>query len=114
MATTIFDQIINGEIPCEKVFEDDEVLAFRDIKPQAPIHVLVIPKKPVVGLRAIDKESSERVGNLFKQAAQVAKLLDIEQDGYRLVVNEGTHGQQSVEHLHIHIIGGKQLTWPPG
>ena len=111
---TLFGQILSGDLPCDKVFEDDDVLAFHDIKPQAPVHVLVIPKKTIVGLRAVHDESTEVIGRLFKKAAQVAKTLNLEEAGYRIVVNEGAHGQQSVNHLHIHIIGGRQLTWPPG
>jgi histidine triad (HIT) family protein len=109
---TIFDKIISKEIPADIVYEDSDVLAFRDISPQAPVHVLVIPKKPV---RDVGKLSDEAMmGKLFVAAAAVAAQEGLEENGYRLVVNTGMHGGQTVNHLHIHVLGGRQLNWPPG
>ena len=110
---TIFDKILAGELPCEKVFEDQDVLAFRDINPQAPEHVLVIPKQKVTGVEQLESQSTEYVGVLFKRAAQVARLLKLD-DGYRIVVNHGDHGGQEVAYLHIHILGRRAMRWPPG
>jgi histidine triad (HIT) family protein len=109
---TIFDKIIRKEIPADVVYEDDQVLAFRDINPQAPVHVLVIPK--VRHAHVGDLKDRDLMGELFIAAAEVARQEGLEQDGYRLVVNTGDHGGQTVDHLHIHVIGGRQLKWPPG
>ena len=111
---TIFQKIIDGEIPAEKVFEDADVLAFRDIQPQAPHHVLVIPKKPIVSMAHATPEDDALIGKVMRIAAEVARDAGLEQDGYRLVTNIGKNGGQSVYHLHIHVLGGRQMTWPPG
>lgn len=110
---TIFDKIIAGEIPCDKVFEDQHVLAFKDINPQAPEHVLVIPKQKVAGFDQLESQPVDYVGVLFQRAAQVARLLELE-EGYRIVVNHGDHGGQEVAYLHIHILGRRAMRWPPG
>ncbi len=111
---TIFAKIISGEIPADKVYEDEHVVAFRDLHPQAPIHVLVIPRKPLVSVADAGPEDAELLGRLLLAAAQVARELGLEPDGYRLVTNIGQNGGQSVFHLHIHLLGGRQLSWPPG
>ena len=112
---TIFDKIIRKEIPSTVVFEDDDILAFRDVNPQAPTHILLIPKVRA-GLTQISKaeESHQQIlGKLMYTATKVAKQENLG-NGYRLVINDGVEGCQSVYHLHLHLIGGRQLTWPPG
>jgi histidine triad (HIT) family protein len=111
---TIFDRILRREIPCNPVYEDDDVLAFHDINPQAPVHVLVIPKARAVAFHDLEQQETAVVGALFQKAAKVAKDLGLGEKGYRIVVNSGRHGQQSVDYLHVHILGGRQLHWPPG
>ena len=110
---TIFLKIINREIPADIVYEDDCCLAFRDVNPQAPVHVLLIPKKPVVSLRELTPNDTDLCAHLLLTVPKVADVLGLE-GGYRTVVNTGEDGGQSVFHLHIHILGGRQLTWPPG
>jgi len=114
-ADTIFGKIIRKEIPAKVVFEDDKVLAFRDVNPQAPVHIVLVPKQFV--RRMADVKSGEHdaiMGHLFCTAAEIARKEPGLEDGYRLVVNDGLAGGQSVYHLHIHILGGRQLGWPPG
>ncbi|MEC7946648.1 MAG: histidine triad nucleotide-binding protein [Myxococcota bacterium] len=111
---TIFAKILSGEIPADKVHEDDLCMAFRDIAPQAPQHILVIPRKPLTSLDDADATDAALLGHLMLVAAKVARDLGLASDGYRLVTNVGLHGGQSVFHLHIHILGGRQLGWPPG
>jgi len=111
---TIFDKIVAGEIPCNKVYEDDIALAFRDVNPQAPVHILVIPKKRD-GLTMLSKavgSQKDVLGHLLFVAGQVGKSECPK--GFRLTVNDGPDGAQSVYHLHIHIMGGRQMRWPPG
>ena len=111
---TVFAKIISGEIPADIVYEDDHVVAFRDIQPVAPTHVLVIPRKPLVSVAQASEADAELLGRLLLGAAKVAEQLGLDEDGYRLVTNIGRHGGQSVFHLHIHLLGGRQLGWPPG
>lgn len=111
---TVFAKIISGEIPADIVYEDDHVVAFRDIQPVAPTHVLVIPRKPLVSVAQASEADAELLGRLLLAAAKVAEQLGLDEDGYRLVTNIGRHGGQSVFHLHIHLLGGRQLGWPPG
>ena len=111
---TVFDKILAGKAPADVVYEDQEVLAFRDINPQAPIHVLVIPKKRVTRLEQLSEEDSSEVGRFFKGVIKVVEQLDLSREGYRVVINSGKHGQQSVDYLHAHILGGRQMSWPPG
>lgn len=111
---TIFAKILSGEIPADKVHEDELCIAFRDIAPQAPNHLLVIPRKPLMSLDDADATDAALLGHLMLVAAQVARDLGLASEGYRLVTNVGLHGGQSVFHLHIHILGGRQLGWPPG
>ena len=111
---TIFAKILNGEIPADFVYQDDEVVAFRDINPQAPVHILVIPRKPLVSAADAKPEDAQLMGRLMLVAAEVARQQGLEETGYRLVTNIGQNGGQSVPHLHIHVLGGRALTWPPG
>lgn len=111
---TIFAKILNGEIPADKIHEDDLCIAFRDIAPQAPHHVLVIPRKPIVSMASAEPEDAALLGHLMLVAAKVARDLGLDSDGYRLVTNVGQDGGQSVFHLHIHVLGGRPLGWPPG
>jgi histidine triad (HIT) family protein len=113
MNDCLFCRIIHGEIPSKKVFEDEHTLAFEDIQPQAPTHVLIIPKKHVRGLKEAGKEDAELVGRCQLVAAEIARQRGIE-DGYRTVVNVGPKSGQSVFHLHVHLLGGRLLHWPPG
>jgi histidine triad (HIT) family protein len=108
--STIFQRIIDGEVPAQKVHEDDEVLAFEDVAPQAPFHVLVIPKKPIRSLAEAD--DAALLGKVLLVAAKVARDAGVE--GYRVVTNIGEDGGQSVPHLHFHVLGGRRMTWPPG
>ncbi|WP_051374889.1 histidine triad nucleotide-binding protein [Alicyclobacillus pomorum] len=110
----IFCKIVAGELSSKKAYETDEVLAFHDIRPQAPVHVLLIPKKHIASAHHIQPEDAALVGRLHLAAQKVAEDLGIASDGYRLVTNIGVHGQQTVPHLHYHLIGGRQLQWPPG
>ncbi len=113
MADTIFSKIIRGEIPARIVHDDDRCLAFHDVAPQAPVHVLVIPKRPIPSLAAATADDSDLLGHLVLVATQLAASLGLD-EGYRLVVNCGPDGGQSVDHLHVHLLGGRQLGWPPG
>src|SRR5579864_5756624 len=111
---TLFEKIIARQIPADIVYEDDLVLAFRDIKPGAPTHVLIVPKK-VIGRIADAKPEDEKVlGHLLLKAAEVAEKLGLGKTGYRLVINNGPDAGESVPHLHCHILGGRALSWPPG
>lgn len=111
---TIFARIISGEIPADKVYEDEHVVAFRDISPQAPVHVLVVPRRPLVSVADASDDDALLLGRVMLAAAQVARQLGLEEAGYRLVTNVGADGGQSVPHLHVHVLGGRQMVWPPG
>jgi len=111
---TLFDQILAGTVPSDSVYEDDAVYAFRDINPQAPVHVLVIPKKKLESFADIRSTQAETVGEFMRSVSLVAAELGLEENGYRVVFNTGPEAQQSVQYLHAHILGGRQLTWPPG
>jgi histidine triad (HIT) family protein len=113
MSETIFSKIIRKEIPADIVYEDDLTLAFRDITPQAPVHILVIPKKPLPQLDAAESDDHALMGHLLLTVKRVAKQVGLE-NGYRVVINNGSDGGQSVNHLHLHILGGRQMQWPPG
>lgn len=110
----IFCKIVAGELPADKLLETDEIIAFRDIRPQAPVHVLLIPKKHIASAHDIQSDDAALVGRLHLAAQQVAVELGVAEQGYRLVTNIGVHGQQTVPHLHYHLVGGRQLSWPPG
>jgi histidine triad (HIT) family protein len=109
----LFCRIIQGEIPAKKVYEDDETFVFEDIKPQAPTHVLIIPKKHIVDVKGARAEDAEIIGKLHLVAAKIARDRKIE-NGYRTVFNVGPGAGQSVFHLHLHLLGGRTLAWPPG
>jgi histidine triad (HIT) family protein len=111
---TIFDKILAKEIPADCVYEDEDVFAFSDIDPQAPVHVLVIPKIKIVRFSELKNRQPEDIGIFFKKVSKVAAELGLDVEGYRVVINNGKHGQQTVEYLHAHILGGRQLHWPPG
>ena len=113
MSETIFQKIIDKELPADIVYEDDSCLAFKDIKPVAPIHILVIPKKRIEKISDSNTEDKELLGHLFLVAGNIARDLGIE-DAFRLVVNNGAGAQQTVFHLHIHLIAGREFNWPPG
>lgn len=110
---TLFQKIADGEIPSDMVYEDEYCIAFRDIQPQAPVHILVVPRKPIPSVDDIADEDKELIGHLFLSARKIAAQEGLTQ-GYRTVFNNGEHGQQTVPHLHLHLIGGRQLRWPPG
>ncbi|XP_046985733.1 adenosine 5'-monophosphoramidase HINT1 [Schistocerca americana] len=110
---TIFGKILRKEIPCNFIYEDDQCVAFQDINPQAPTHFLVIPRKPIQRLSESSDSDEQLLGHLMSTAAKVAKQQGLK-NGFRLVVNDGPDGCQSVYHLHIHILGGRQMGWPPG
>lgn len=112
--STIFKKIIDKEIPADIVYEDDLCLAFKDIDPKAPVHILIIPKKEITSMAEISKGDEELLGHLYVVASQIAKDQGISESGYRLVVNTNNEGGQEVYHLHIHLLGGRQMTWPPG
>jgi histidine triad (HIT) family protein len=112
--STIFKRIIDREIPADIVYEDDHCLAFRDVTPQAPVHVLVIPKKEIPSADAIGDGDAELLGHMWVTIGKIARELGIADSGYRVVTNCGKQGGQSVDHLHFHILGGRQLDWPPG
>jgi histidine triad (HIT) family protein len=111
---TLFEQIISREIPAQIIHEDDRCVAIRDINPQAPIHVLVIPKKVIPRLSEASESDETLLGHLLLTAAEVAKREGIAENGYRVVVNQGWHAGESVPHLHVHVLGGRQMKWPPG
>lgn len=114
MSETLFDKIIRREIPADIVFEDESVLAFRDIQPQAPVHVLFIPKKPIATLNDLDEADTLLAGRLLTAAAAYAKREGFADHGYRVVMNTNQQGGQSVYHIHLHLLAGRQMTWPPG
>jgi histidine triad (HIT) family protein len=114
VARTLFEKIIAREIPARIVYEDDLVLAFHDIKPQAPTHVLIVPKKPITRVGEASPDDHKVLGHLLLKAAEVANLLGLAQSGYRLVFNNGPDAGEAVPHLHCHILGGRKMEWPPG
>ena len=111
---TLFEKIIAREIPADIVFEDDQVIAFRDINPKAPTHILIIPKKPIPRISEAKPEDHQVLGHLLLKAAEVAEKLGLKSGGYRLVFNNGPDAGEAVPHLHCHILGGRRLGWPPG
>ena len=110
----IFCKIVAGEIPSTKVYEDESILAFRDINPEAPVHILIIPKEHITSVDEINKDNSAVVAHIFEVAAMLAKENNISADGYRVVTNIGEAGGQTVKHLHFHLMGGRNFTWPAG
>jgi histidine triad (HIT) family protein len=114
MADNIFAKIIRKEIPAEIVYEDDRVMAFRDIDAKAPVHILIVPKKDVARISEAVAADEPLLGHLLTVAAEVARKEGIDGRGYRLVINKGAHAGESVPHLHVHLLGGRQMGWPPG
>ena len=112
--STIFSKIINKEIHADILFENDKILAFRDISPQAPVHFLVIPKKEIRTINDINEEDKSLIGELFIVAKEIAKKEGISEKGYRTIFNCNEHGGQTVYHIHLHVLGGRQFEWPPG
>jgi histidine triad (HIT) family protein len=111
---TLFEKIVAREIPAKVVFEDDEVLAFHDVNPQAPVHVLVIPKRVIPRIAEAQPSDASLLGRLLLTARQVAAGLGLSESGYRLVINSGRNGGETVPHLHVHVLGGRPMHWPPG
>ena len=110
----LFCKIVAGEIPSTKVYEDDKVLAFRDIDPQAPQHIIIIPKEHISSANEITEENSSVVAKIFESAAKIAKEQGFSENGYRIVNNCGEDGGQTVGHIHFHLLAGRNLGWPPG
>ncbi len=111
---TLFERIIAREIPADIVYEDDTVIAIRDIHPQAPVHVLLVPKRPIPRVGAAQPADQEVLGHLLLKAGEVARRLGLDASGFRLVMNHGADGGETVPHLHCHLLGGRPLGWPPG
>ena len=111
---TLFERILAGDIPAEIAFQDERAFVIHDINPQAPVHFLVIPKKPVKRIDKADTADRDLLGHLLLVAREMARKLDLAEDGYRIVINNGPNGGESVPHLHVHVLGGRQMTWPPG
>ena len=114
MEKTLFEKICDKEIRADIVYEDDQVVAFRDIDPKAPTHVLVIPRKPIPRINEAQPEDQALLGHLLLKAAEVARTLGLGADGFRLVLNNGADAGETVPHLHCHILGGRKMEWPPG
>jgi histidine triad (HIT) family protein len=113
-AMTIFEKIIRREIPAEIVWEDDDAIAFRDVNPQAPVHVLIVPKRVIPRLADTTEEDGPLLGKLLVASRKVAEKLDLLTSGYRVVINSGPDAGESVPHLHVHVLGKRALAWPPG
>lgn len=109
---TLFTRIIAGEIPAEIVYQDEHCVAFRDIQPQAPVHVLIVPRAEIGGIASVPDAGDHQY--LFNAARKVAEQLGVAESGYRLVINQGADGGQTVDHLHVHLLGGRAMNWPPG
>ena len=114
MENCIFCKIIHGAIPCTKVYEDDKIIAFNDINPEAPVHILMIPKKHISSLNELQEEDGELIAHIFLKAKEIAKEHGVLENGYRIVANCGENGGQTVMHIHFHLLGGRNLSWPPG
>ena len=111
---TLFEKIVSRQIPAKIAYEDELVLAFHDVNPQAPTHVLVVPKKAIPRIAMAEQQDQALLGHLLLKAAEVATMVGLKESGYRLVINNGRDGGESVPHLHCHILGGRPMTWPPG
>ena len=111
---TVFEKIIARELPAKIIKEDDTLIAFLDRNPQAPVHVLVVPKRPIPRIAAAGPEDVTLLGNLLLTAQKIASELGITDSGYRIVINNGSHGGETVPHLHVHLLGGRPFRWPPG
>ena len=111
---TVFTQIINKKIAAEILYEDDDVVAFKDINPQAPCHVLIVSRKVIPKLTAVSEEDAVLMGKMVMVAKKIAQENKLEENGFRLLMNEGKYGGQTIYHLHFHLLGGRRLMWPPG
>lgn len=111
---TIFEKIIAREIPADILHEDELCVAFRDVAPKAPTHILVVPKKPLARIAAASQEDEPLLGRLLRTAAQVARAEGLSESGFRIVINNGRDGGETVPHLHVHVLGGRPMAWPPG
>ncbi len=111
---TLFTRILQGEVPATIIYQDDKVFAFNDIKPQAPIHKLIVPCKEIATLNDLMAEDVHLIGHMVYVAKQLAQQLNIAEDGYRLIFNCNEHGGQTVDHIHLHLLGGRKMQWPPG
>ena len=115
MSDCIFCKIADGEIPAQKVFEDETVIAFKDLSPKAPVHVLIVPKKHIQSVAHFQTDDKDVAAHIFVDVVpKLAAELGVAADGFRLVINTGNNGGQSVNHLHVHLLGGRKMTWPPG
>ena len=114
MSNCLFCRIVAGDIPAKIAYQDDDVVAFHDINPQAPLHVLVIPRKHIATINDLQADDAEVVGKLFLAAKKIAREAGYEEDGYRVVMNCGADAGQAVFHIHLHLLAGRRLTWPPG
>jgi len=114
MSDCLFCKIVNGDIPTEIIYEDDDVAAFNDVNPQAPHHFLCIPKRHISTTNDLEARDAETIGKLTLAASKIAKERGIAEDGYRMVMNCNNHGGQTVFHIHMHVLAGRQMTWPPG
>lgn len=114
MSQTLFERIIAREIPVKFVYEDDLIVAFHDIQPAAPVHLLVVPKRPLSGIAAAAPGDEALLGHLFVKIPAIARQAGVAEGGYRLVVNSGRAAGEAVPHLHVHLLGGRSLNWPPG
>jgi histidine triad (HIT) family protein len=114
MSKSLFEKIIAREIPAAIVYEDDSVLAIRDINPQAPTHILIFPRKVIPRIAEAPVDDQKLLGHLLLKAAEVADKVGLKKGGYRLVINNGADGGETVPHLHVHILGGRHMAWPPG
>ena len=114
MNDCLFCKIVSGEIPCDKLYETDKLIAFRDIDPKAPTHILVIPKKHIRSINELDISDQNLAGEILLTAKEIAKIENIESSGYRTIFNTNSDGGQTVYHIHMHVMGGRQLHWPPG
>lgn len=111
---TLFEKIVAREIPAKIIAEDDDLIVFYDVNPQAPVHVLLVPKKPIPRLAEAVQEDARVLGKLLLKAQETAKALGISETGFRIVINSGRDGGETVPHLHVHLLGGRPLAWPPG
>jgi histidine triad (HIT) family protein len=114
MGETIFSKIIKGEIPATFVYQDDDVVAFKDINPAAPVHILIVPREFILNATEVTEANAHIIGKMFLAARKIAEEQGLAENGYRLVMNNGVDGGQSVFHMHLHLLGGRKLAWPPG
>jgi len=114
MENCVFCKIIKGDIPCVKIYENDLILCFKDISPEAPQHVIIIPKKHINSINELEGEDASIISEVYLAAKEIAKILGIHEKGYRIVTNCGEDGGQTVQHVHFHLLGGRQMKWPPG